>query len=142
MSKPIFLIIFILIYYCGAALAQDVDCQVSVETVNSHVGETVAFCGQVTDVSQPSRVNGNPIFLNFGGKYPNHTFTVVVWKEVCKTSESFILTLRGKDVIVKGRITEYKEKLQIELSSDKGIKLFPVFLSHSSKDKSFYGIII
>lgn len=76
MFRTIFLIIFILIYYCCGTFAQDVDCQVSVETLSSHVGDTVVFCGQATDVAKPSGVKGNPVFLNFGGRHPNHKLTV------------------------------------------------------------------
>jgi DNA/RNA endonuclease YhcR with UshA esterase domain len=123
MLRPFVLIIFLLFNYYDSTYAQDTDCQVTVETVASKLGEYVVFCGKVTQVAQPRGEKGNPVFLNFGGTYPNHKFTVVIWEEVYQASESFLFTLEGKEVTVKGKVVEYKVKPQIEIVFLNDLKL-------------------
>lgn len=44
---------------------------------SKHVGETITVRGVVADVFTSDKGN---TFLNFGRRYPNHTFTAVVFR--------------------------------------------------------------
>lgn len=61
-------------------------------------------------------------FLNFGGAWPNHTFTIVIWQEglaALKANGISPSSLVGKWVSITGVIAEYGNKPQtvVELAS-------------------------
>jgi len=77
----------------------------------NHVGESVAVKGVVAKVS----VSGSgTTYLNFGGTFPNQTFTAVIF-----ASEASAFTnpkqWEGKRVIAKGKVELYKGKPEIVL---------------------------
>jgi hypothetical protein len=120
--KSSLLAFFLLTIYTLCAYSQS-ECEVTIDQVKDHVGEYVVFCGHVTDAAQPRGVKGNPIFLNFGGTYPNHKFTVVIWEEVYQRSQVSLVALEGKEVVVRGKITLYRAKPQIKLALIEDLKL-------------------
>ena len=81
------------------------------EEAADHIGETVTVSGVVEEVfiSKPGNV-----FLNFGGKYPNHKFVAVFF---AKTSDISLFEdpkqYEGKNVSVTGKVKLYKGKPEI-----------------------------
>ncbi|HMB69172.1 MAG TPA: hypothetical protein VKU85_07660 [bacterium] len=79
-----------------------------------HVGKVVTVCGHVEDTAWMERVRGRPTFLNLGGTYPQHTFTVVIWDDVRGRFETAPhVKFAGADICVTGLVETYKGKPQI-----------------------------
>jgi len=92
--------------------AQMENCTANIENVAQHLGEIVLFCGTPSQVSAPANVEGDPVFLNFGGKYPDHTFSVVVWGDVAGNKrDKLVKRYEGKALRIKGWVKEYNGKL-------------------------------
>jgi DNA/RNA endonuclease YhcR with UshA esterase domain len=60
--------------------------------------------------------NGNT-FLNFGGRYPNQTFTGWISKESALPADPLLASLEGKTVRVNGKIELYHGKPEIKIMS-------------------------
>jgi DNA/RNA endonuclease YhcR with UshA esterase domain len=82
------------------------------EQAKDHVGQDVVVKGQVTQIGTSER--SHTLFLNFGGRYPNHTFTAVIFS---KNLHSFpeARSWEGKTVTVRGQVQLYKGKPEIVL---------------------------
>jgi hypothetical protein len=90
-----------------------------------YVGESKIVCGKIVSTKYLKRASGGPIFLNFGRDYPNQQMTGLIWFD--KSSEYFSYQpekfLKRKNVCVKGYISEHKGKTQMEIRTEKQIKL-------------------
>ncbi len=75
----------------------------------AHAGETVTVEGEVSGVGMSKK---GAIFINFGGKYPNQTFTAYV-PSSAGLDPNDLKGLSGKKVRVTGKIGSYKGKPQI-----------------------------
>jgi len=94
-----------------------------VNSILKHFGKKVEVVGKITAIYSSTTQYGAPYtFLNFGGVYPHHTFTIVLWQEGLDSlkanrisPESFV----GKWVSVTGVISSYKNKPQtvVELAT-------------------------
>ncbi|PMH46201.1 hypothetical protein BCU68_08690 [Vibrio sp. 10N.286.49.B3] len=87
-----------------------------------YVGKTVMACGQVAQVSKNNKAN----YLNFDKKYPNQVLMALIWENKLQGVEKRfgnIKNLEGRRVCVRGKITEYKNKLQIQVSNPQYIRL-------------------
>ena len=94
--------------------AQSTACTAVLATVNAHIGEHVWFCGTPTQVSAPSNVKGDPVYLNFGGKYPNDIFAVLIWGEVSgKQRAKLVKRYTGKQLQIRGYVQERNGKPEI-----------------------------
>jgi len=83
-----------------------------------HLNEDAVVKGYVADVVVREKVS----YLNFDRKYPKNTFSGVVFEE--KFNEVGDLEIyRNKNVELKGKITIYKGKPQIIITSKNQIKL-------------------
>lgn len=83
-----------------------------------HAGERAAVTGYVADVVKRERV----AYLNFDKKYPKNTFTGVVFEE--KFEEVGDLSIyRNKNIEINGKITIYKDKPQIIITSKNQIRI-------------------
>jgi hypothetical protein len=69
--------------------------------------------------------NGNrkPTFLDFGAKYPNETFTALVWEDDLSKFSYSLKSLEGKNICVTGVITFYNSKPEIIVHEPKQIKI-------------------
>lgn len=81
-------------------------------SLNEHIGERVEIVGRII-VSRKGRTRQRHpyIFLNFGGSYPNHTFTLVLWSENLSTFQRNGVDPQDyvrKWVKVSGVIARYK----------------------------------
>jgi len=66
-----------------------------------------------SDGIEQRAITRNGAFINFGDRYPNHDFSIVIWGDVEKQD----LPPTGQHLCVKGLVSEYKGKPQIELKN-------------------------
>jgi hypothetical protein len=94
-----------------------------VGSILEHFGEKIEVVGKIGAYKSSTTKYGNPYtFLNFGGAWPNHTFTIVIWHEglaALKANGISPLSLVGKWVSVTGVIASFDNKPQtvIELAT-------------------------
>jgi DNA/RNA endonuclease YhcR with UshA esterase domain len=82
-----------------------------------HVGETATVTDRVDGVHQSGKGN---IFLNMGGKYPNQAFTAFI-PSGSAGQFSNPQQYEGKTVSVSGKITLYRGKPEIVVTSSSQI---------------------
>ena len=83
------------------------------EAVN-HIGKVMNVCGQVSEAVYLQEIGGNPVFINFGGRNPNHTFSIVIWGRYHRNfSERPDLLYSNSYMCVTGTIEEHRGKPQI-----------------------------
>lgn len=78
------------------------------------------MCGYVAQVNTIESSNGVPTNMNMGGKYPNHSFTAVIWKKNILSFDGAnlqdythqLVAITGEEVLYKGKpqITVYTPK--------------------------------
>lgn len=79
-----------------------------------HVGEFVMVQGTVDQVSVTTR---NGTFLDFGGRYPNYTFTAVIFaSKRWEFANVNVKAYEGKTVRVLGVVQLYRGKPEIILN--------------------------
>ena len=106
------------------AQAQDDRCTSTLETVAQQVGETVSFCGTPAQITVRGKSHEGPVFLNFGGKYPDHTFTVVIWGDVAGAEISELPErYSGKTLLIHGLVSEHNGKPELKLAALKDIEV-------------------
>ncbi|MCC6816660.1 MAG: DNA-binding protein [Saprospiraceae bacterium] len=87
--------------------------QISIDSVSTYIGQHVKVCDKVADTFRASGEN-SITYLNFGGKYPNHNFTVVIFaKDLVNFPFSPVEKYKNQNVCVEGMVAEYKGKPQI-----------------------------
>jgi DNA/RNA endonuclease YhcR with UshA esterase domain len=79
-----------------------------------HLGQDVTVEGVVTAVSTSRKGN---TFINFGGVYPNQTFTGWIPVGTPLATDASIPTLQGKKIKITGRIELYRGKPEIKVLS-------------------------
>ena len=98
---------------------------IEVKEAYKYVGETKIVCGKIVSTKYLKRASGGPIFLNFGRDYPNQQMTGLIW--FGRFSEYFSYKpekfLKRKNVCVKGYISEYEGRTQMEIRTEKQIKI-------------------
>ena len=98
---------------------------IEVKEAYKYVGETKIVCGKIVSTKYLKRASGRPIFLNFGRDYPNQQMTGLIW--FGRFSEYFSYKpekfLKRKNVCVKGYISEHEGKTQMEIRTEKQIKI-------------------
>ena len=98
---------------------------IEVKEAYKYVGETKIVCGKIVSTNYLKRASGGPIFLNFGRDHPNQQMTGLIW--FGRFSEYFSYKpekfLKRKNVCVKGYISEYEGKTQMEIRTEKQIKI-------------------
>ncbi|SLN37657.1 nucleotide-binding protein [Ruegeria meonggei] len=82
------------------------------EAIN-HIGKRASVVGVVSQVSNSGK---GTTFINFGGRYPNHIFYVVIFK---KNAHKFprVYGYKGQTLAISGKIELYRGKPQIIVSS-------------------------
>jgi hypothetical protein len=98
---------------------------IEVREAYKYVGETKIVCGKIVSTKYLKRASGGPIFLNFGRDHPNQQMTGLIW--FGRFSEYFSYKpekfLKRKNVCVKGYISEHEGKTQMEIRTEKQIKI-------------------
>jgi DNA/RNA endonuclease YhcR with UshA esterase domain len=95
-----------------AALAADTLKTYPAAEARKHVGETAIVTGKVDGVRT---LDSGLTLINLDGRYPEQACTVVVRAEHAKDVGD-LSGLDGKTIAVKGTITDYKGKPQIEVT--------------------------
>jgi hypothetical protein len=91
---------------------------------SSRVGQQATVCGVVDDARHVHTARRQPTFLNFGGRYPNHQFTAVIFAaDRVKFDIGPEVTYLNKRTCVTGVIELYREKPQIIVSEPSQLKL-------------------
>lgn len=92
---------------------------ISYRDVSQYVGQTVTVVGKV---SQVSTGNSGAIFINFGGRFPNHTFYGVIFRKNVGLFPG-VRDLTSHTVELTGKIQIYKGKPQIVVRSSGQIQV-------------------
>lgn len=91
-------------------------CTDDITSVVAEVGKDVVFCGTPSRAKTFTQTDKNRVYLDFGGAFPNSTFTVVIWESVSGSEHALLEErFKGKELLVKGTVKLYKDKPQIEL---------------------------
>ena len=77
-----------------------------------HIGQTGTVCGKVAD-TRHLESGRQPTFLNFDKRYPEHTFTAVIFGENRAKFGTPEKDYLDKDICVSGKIEEFNGKPQI-----------------------------
>ena len=120
-----YLLYFGLLFLFPLYLSAQSEKSIEVKEAYKYVGETKIVCGRIISTKYLKRSSGGPIFLNFGRDYPNQQMTGLIW--FGRFSEYFSYKpekfLRRKSVCVKGYISEHEGKTQMEIRTEKQIKI-------------------
>jgi hypothetical protein len=85
--------------------------KVNIHNADQFIGMETTICDVVTDTYY---AEGKNTYLNFGGKYPDHKFSMVIFP---RDQENFPFNpgkeLKGKKICVTGRISEFRNKAQM-----------------------------
>ena len=87
-----------------------------------HVGEEGTVCGKVAD-TRYLESGKKPTFLNFDERYPNHTFTVVIFGENRAKFGSPEKDYLDKNICVTGKIEDYNGKPEIIVTQPQQVKV-------------------
>lgn len=94
--------------------------KVTIKEVVNNVGKDVTLCDSVYS----ARALDNISLLNIGGKFPKEMLTVVVFKaDRSKFEREPVELYQNKRICVTGKVTLYKDKLQIVVNDPKQVKL-------------------
>jgi hypothetical protein len=108
---------FLLFFLVFAPIAHSQS--VSLDSVGNYIGKTVTICELVQSTFQ-TKSESKVSYINFGKPYPNHSFTVVIFK---KDLENFdydpVVFFKNKTICVTGEVSVYKDKPQIVVNSPK-----------------------
>ncbi len=119
------LLYFSLLFLSPLYLPAQSEQAIEVKEAYKYVGETKIVCGRIVSTKYLKRASGGPIFLNFGRDYPNQQMTGLIW--FGRFSEYFSYKpekfLKRKSVCVKGYISEHEGKTQMEIRTEKQIKI-------------------
>jgi hypothetical protein len=90
-----------------------------------HSGEILTVFGPVVDTTYSSSADGRPTFLNIGKEFPDpERFTVVIWgDDRPKFPDSPEQFYRGKEICVRGLISEFQGSMQIEIDDPSQIEI-------------------
>lgn len=87
--------------------------QISIDSVSSYLGQHVKVCDKVS-ATYKAAGESSMTYLNFGGKYPDHKFTVVIFaKDLINFPFSPVEKYKNHNVCVTGMAAQYKGKSQI-----------------------------
>ena len=96
---------------------------ISIDSTSNYEGQFVIVCEKVAEAFKPSGDN-KLTYLNFGGKYPNNTFTVVIYpKDLPNFPFNPVEKYNDKKICVKGKISFFKDKPQIIAKNPDQIEL-------------------
>jgi hypothetical protein len=99
-------------------------CTADLKNITELMGKDVVFCGIPSGIKTFTKEDVKRVYLNFGGTYPNNTFTVTISGRVSGAEhEALEERFNGKEVMVKGRVELYKDKPQIEVQHMEDIQV-------------------
>lgn len=87
-----------------------------------HVDKTVMACGKVVEV----KMNAKLTYLNLDKPFPDQTLGLLIWEDKIpefETKFGNLSTLQNQRVCARGKITEYKDSLQMKLTNPQFLRL-------------------
>ncbi|HEY5893435.1 MAG TPA: OB-fold nucleic acid binding domain-containing protein [Chthoniobacterales bacterium] len=90
---------------------------ISPDEASKHVGEHSTVTGVISQITTTAK---GTTFINFGGRYPNHVFTAVIFRKDRDMFDS--LPAEGAVISVSGNIALYKGKPEIILTHQEQIQ--------------------
>ncbi len=112
MRKTLLLLTF-MILSLPVARSAEVEKPIPAKEAAKHVGETASVTGKVDGVRT---LDSGMTLVNLDGRYPDQACTIVVRPQHAKAVGD-LSGLDGKTVTVRGTITDYKGKPQIEITT-------------------------
>jgi DNA/RNA endonuclease YhcR with UshA esterase domain len=106
------------IFFVAAVTAQTT---IKLEDVSKHIGDSVTVCGKVAGMRYFENSNNKPTLLNIGAKHPDQLLTVVIWENARVLFTTKLEDLTDKEICITGRISLYKEKVQIVIEKPEQI---------------------
>lgn len=103
----------IFVYMVTAVSAQT---SIKLEDVSKHIGDSVTVCGKVAGMRYFESSKNKPTLLNIGARHPDQLLTVVIWEDVRNLFTEKPEGLQDKEICITGRISLYKEKIQIVIN--------------------------
>ena len=113
LCRPSLLLVLLATWLAASLEAQTATVIPDTEAAQ-HVGQQATVEGTVVAVFTSK--NGNT-FLNFGGRYPNQTFTGWISKESALAADPSLASLEGKTVKITGTINLFRGKPEIKIMS-------------------------
>jgi len=109
------------------------------DSVSNYIGQHVKVCDKVAEAFRPAR-ESSITYLNFGGKYPNHKFTVVIFaKDLVNFPFSPVEKYKNHNVCESGMAADYKGKPQILATfPDQMETLWPNYKSYSNVKNTYF----
>jgi hypothetical protein len=107
------LLLFIFALSAEPLLSAD-ELQIDPYEAPTHIGQSVSVSGLVVAVFVSKAGN---VFINFGDKYPNQTFTGWIPAGMPLASDPSLQLLQGKTVKITGVVKLYRGKPEIKITS-------------------------
>ena len=98
------------------SLAQPQMPAIAAADAKAHVGQTVTVEGVVSEVH--TAASGRATFIDIGGRYPNNTFTAVIFSRDVSNVDAF----NGKTVDITGPVRLHNGRPEIILDDPGQIK--------------------
>jgi len=93
---------------------------VTIKEVVNYVGKEVILCDSVYSARAMESIS----LLNLGGKFPKEVITLVIFKsDKRKFKKEPVQLFENKRICVTGKVTLFKDKLQIVVNEPKQIKV-------------------
>ncbi|MFN0047515.1 MAG: hypothetical protein ACKVOU_00160 [Cytophagales bacterium] len=137
--KYILILIFLSTSLGNSYCQNTPHCDVGDSEAKFHLGEEITVCGKLVQLSKAKYTKGDPIFLNFGGSFPNQSFTAVIWGDVFQKefSEALVKYYFAKNLAIYGMVKEYKGKPTITIKEKSQIEILenyePAFINITPK---------
>lgn len=96
---------------------------ITIDSIDNNLGQHVMICQKVVDTFRGTGEN-KISYLNFGAKFPNNTFSVVIFpKDLPKFPFDPVVEYKDRNICVQGMISFYKEKPQIVVKNPEQIEI-------------------
>jgi DNA/RNA endonuclease YhcR with UshA esterase domain len=119
--KSILLVSLIVIAGSFQLYAQDT---ITTQQVHQYLQKEVVLKGKIVHIKDYTTQKGdNMVFLDMDEKYPNNRISVAIYEEIVNQIRPEIHTFLGKNVLIRGIITQYRQVPSIELRKPDYIKL-------------------
>lgn len=109
------LLIIIISLICFNAFSQET---ITATQAKDFVGKEVILQGKVAGTRQFSSQSGELFLINIDKAFPDNDITVVVRGEVLKKIKFTEADLKDKSIKVKGTVSIFRDKPQIELQNE------------------------
>jgi hypothetical protein len=100
--------------------------EITIQDIVRHVGDSVKLQVNINNTRVLKSENGSLVLMNVSKPYPNQVLTLVIYNQDLKNfTGDPEKTYQFKTVIVRGKVSLYKDKPQIVLHDESQITLIP-----------------